>query len=258
MGLHFGKVIKQSLERKLISGVKLTLRRFSRVHSCALEFWLAFLDMLMNEEDMLVTLSVERPWRHLMFEEQNTNSKIMMIHPFNSSSWEVGSRSSSASTTWWFQASLCNMRPFLKKKKNKVLSACDNQAMLTRYGYDLGFIEIFMEGGGNRISSHSLKKSGVGRLQTRHPEKDDKLACKCPWCTCAHMCRVWGLLSAALGSVDESTSGTFIACSSGCQFLSDILELVQREWPGQRKGSQSCQARKCWRNQGCLAWRRGD
>lgn len=47
--------------------------------------------------------------------------------------------------------------------------------MLTRYDYHLGFIEIFMEGGGDRISSHSLKKSGVGRLQTQHPEKDDKL-----------------------------------------------------------------------------------
>lgn len=91
------------------------------------------------------------------------------------------------------------------------------------------------------------------RKHVEAPEKSEpELYWLCsPRCTCAHVCRVWGLLSAALGSVAQSTSGTFIACSSGCQFLSDILELVQTEWPGQRKGSKACQARKCWRNQGC-------
>lgn len=50
------------------------------------------------------------------------------------------------------------------------------------------------------------------------------------------MCSVQSLLSAALGSADPGTSGTFIACSYGCQFLSDKLEPFQKRVTRTKKG----------------------
>ena len=62
------------------------------------------------------------------------------------------------------------------------------------------------------------------------------LTVSCPQCTCAHVCYVWGLFSPALGFAGLSTSGTFIAFSSGCQFLSDKLEPIQRRVTRTKKG----------------------
>ena len=58
----------------------------------------------------------------------------------------------------------------------------------------------------------------------------------CPQHTRACACYVWGLLSSALGSAGLSTSGTFIAFTSGCQFLSDKLEPIQRRVTRTKKG----------------------
>lgn len=75
----------------------------------------------------------------------------------------------------------------------------------------------------------------------------------CPQCACA--CDVGGLLSAALGSADTFTSGTFIACSSGCQFLSDKLEPFQRRVTRTKKGLKIMSGQEVL-NQNVLAWGR--
>ena len=62
------------------------------------------------------------------------------------------------------------------------------------------------------------------------------LTVACPQRTRARACYVWGFLSSALGSAGLSTSGTFIAFTSGCQFLSDKLEPIQRRVTRTKKG----------------------
>lgn len=79
------------------------------------------------------------------------------------------------------------------------------------------------------------------------------LTVSCPQCTCAHVCYVWGLLSPALGFAGLSTSGTFIAFSSGCQFLSDKLEPIQRRVTRTKKGLKIMSSQGVLKEQGLLS-----